>query len=245
LSTRPGRPSPEREIRIKDVILNLIPSERPGIRFKQIAEAGRVQGISKPAVCRHLTRFEKLGLIIHEGVFYRRNPIYDIDRPGYTLSIKDGKLLVFRESKPLAAMKKGLDVDYWDSHMSSKFVRGDLGDAKVLAKSLSGVMTMVAHFYRFTLLSITEAPNLLAAREIANLEFDSRVRSLMIQFARSFWEQRAKARQALLELNWVGITFKSRPKREKEMTWKKKIMTDIKFAKKEERKPLFVADLNF
>jgi len=194
---KPGKPSDQQEAQIKQLILDLVPLEPPGRRFKDISKAARDQGISKVAVWRHLTRFKKLELVIHEGRFYRKNPIYGMDEPGFTVVIGD-KTQVFREEHVLSAMKAAGEIDQWNpKSYPSSYSLGNLDNPKVLADSFHLLMYGTAGMYMSSLLNIVRAPNLAAAREIANIMFDDRVRRPLMGYARAVWEQRAGSSKAL------------------------------------------------
>ena len=72
---KPGPRIGEHEETTKARVFQLIPEDPPGIRFTDIVRAARKLGYTKPTVWRYLDRFEDLDLIIHEGRFYRRNPL--------------------------------------------------------------------------------------------------------------------------------------------------------------------------
>jgi hypothetical protein len=51
----------------------LIPVDRPGITFNDLVE--KAKPISRPTVSQRLKKFKRTGLVIHDGDFYRRNPL--------------------------------------------------------------------------------------------------------------------------------------------------------------------------
>jgi hypothetical protein len=212
--SRPGRPSPEKERRIKDVILNLLPVEPPGIRFKQIIEGARAQGISKPAVWRHLKRFVDLTVVLHEGTQYRKNPVYNIDTPGVAFTFEHTGILDLTAQKTYGSLRKLVGVDYWDERTESFLSGVDLGNRKIFANILEVLLRSITASYFLTLVSLLQAPNLAAAREIAALRLDSDIRNELMMVARSFWEQRARTQQVLPEVSNIHVTLRPIPKRE-------------------------------
>lgn len=74
-----GRPTYEEEKRIRHAILSLLPNDPPGSTFSEFVAKAEYMGISRKTAWRQLTKATKAGLIIHQGKFYRMNPLATYD----------------------------------------------------------------------------------------------------------------------------------------------------------------------
>jgi hypothetical protein len=61
------------------IILDLLPYELPGVKYQPLWNGARREGISsKDTFGRHLRKLISVGFVLHEGLFYRRNPLHSL-----------------------------------------------------------------------------------------------------------------------------------------------------------------------
>jgi hypothetical protein len=187
-----GRRLGDAERKIAPRLLDLIPSEPPGIRFNEYARAARAIGFSKPTAWRHLTHFVELAVVIHEGSFYRRNPLYGlsaVEAPLIRLVAK-GITRVRGDKFDLEKLRLPRNLDPWALRGYTGPSMKDPSDPMGLYNYLSLVLTAVASDYLLLLSVLRGAASLAAAREIANLFADGQMIPLLMMLARDVWEHR-------------------------------------------------------
>ncbi|HUK51584.1 MAG TPA: hypothetical protein VLV18_11140 [Terriglobales bacterium] len=202
---RSGRPSPEKETRIKQTILQLVPVDPPGIRFSDLVELCKRQGISRPAVWRHLEKFVSIGAVIHEArpSPYRRNPLYN-----NPLAKQRGLIELQKEKHPLDVWAPA-----WAYYLRIGEREGKEAPAPTIAKVnlqrarettartlhelLNIVMASMLHNYLALLQSLVKCEDLATAREVANLMPSANDLPMLI--ARQVWEARRIAKLPDLE----------------------------------------------
>ena len=189
----------DKEQRIREGVFGFFPDNASGKTFSELVAAAAKLGIQKPTLWRHLKRLVKLDLVIHEGRLYRRNLLSDVDGPGLTVAIGPRGFTVSREAKILSVMRSH-QFDHWDPKVPSVLSEANLGDPGTLLKMFLLMMIALKGQYLLTLTHVAKAPNLATAREIANIEVGSDIHGLLMGFARSIWDQRARAGPALREL---------------------------------------------
>jgi len=214
-----GRRLGEDERFTKIRLLNLVPEEPPGSRFNELVRAAKAISVSKPTLWRHLMRFEKLGLVTHEGRFYRKNPLHgfsSVQVPAIGLTDKEDKVVTTSRSGKY-------DLDALRSPSSDHWIWGLVpspdpwglpnfppwkvaGDPEQLHLYLKIVLTEVLGEYLFLLRILCDAPTLSAAREIASLLVDGRMTPYLMMLARHIWEHKNEVQLEGLdgkELNFV------------------------------------------
>jgi hypothetical protein len=176
----PGRPSPRKEKQIQQAILSAVPIEPPGISFGNVAgNAKRLLGISRPTVWRHLEKFTHMRIVVHEGRFYRRNPLM-------------ADLPVGMDRIKMDSLHRLQSTDFWTPQ---RYWRADpIETPDELYAFFRKTIANVVWGYLELLHAITTMPNLPAARELANLMIDSHVNWFLMLMAREVWEKRATVR---------------------------------------------------
>lgn len=191
--------------------MEIVPVEPPGIRFSQLVMAASSQGVSKPAVWRHLERFCKIGAVIHDDRFYRRNPLYKnpILETLETLGID---LTLYRDTSAKAA-------DFWKQKAPYFWVTGkqpseDLKtlparSAAALEEGFPELLAITIDFmidrYLSLLKAIIACPDLATAREVASLM--ASVDWIPMMLARQVWDNRKRFRLNSLEGEELKFTF--------------------------------------
>jgi predicted transcriptional regulator len=200
-----GKPGPrigEDTGSTKTRLLALISETPPGMTFTQIVQAARKLGFSKPTVWRYLTRFEELGLVIHEGKAYRKNPLFG-NPINQELFFHQAAAGTFEEGKIIkrdfATLRKR-PIEGW-SQIVGKEKPKDLSDPAQLFAALEATMLLSNISYLNLLTLISYATDSASAREIANILIDGQVKPLLMGLARQVWESPGKVR-------WEGLEGK-------------------------------------
>lgn len=193
----------ERDTKIR--LLNLLPEEPPGSRFNELVQAARSIGVSKPTLWRYLVRFEKLGLVTHEGKFYRRNPLHGFVPKSMATKISMKLIATVgprrwefalgpdwhgHDTYDLPSLSKDRPIDPWS--IRNARARPELKDAEKfygwfgfhVSAALSGYLTLLG--------VLCEAENLATAREVANILMDLEVVRPLRGFARDVWDHRSE-----------------------------------------------------
>ena len=201
----PGRPSPEKETRIQQTILQHVPVDPPGIRFSDLVEICKRQGISRPAVWRHLEKFVEVGAVIHEerSSPYRRNPLYN-----NPMAKQRGLIKLQKNKNPLDVWAPG-----WANYLRVKeregreespstdvkvnLRRARETTARTLRDLLEAVTASMLDNYLALLESLVKCEDLATAREVANLMTSANPLPMLV--ARQFWEARGLVKLSDLE----------------------------------------------
>ena len=224
-----GRPFPDKEQRIKDAVYAAVPAQEDGRTLHDITEDVRLAtGVDRTTVWRHLKRFEKDDLVVHEAKSYRRNPLPEKSlrkiRPDsmYYLQFEKARVSIpFRDlrrvPRALASLPKPLQksalaiivvsapmfADWWWSAMGSMSI-GHLRRGK-LASAFELYLAEAIAGYLTLLEVITRAPSLSAAHELARRFNTSYVTNPLMLLARQVWECRKEF--SLQELDGKVIRF--------------------------------------
>jgi len=209
-----GRRLGEDERFTKIRLLNLVPEEPPGSRFNELVRAAKAISISKPTLWRHLMRFEKLGLVIHEGRFYRRNPIPD-EKGEFTIRVElngaDGSVLKQHAwNLDIKTLRQLGGLDYWDPKQSPRDERGDMLDPDKLFGEWQNTIMLALSGYQQLLISVLHSRDLASAREIANITMNSQVRWPLMRLARRVWDAKDKIRLESFDGKQMKFYMKAR-----------------------------------
>jgi AcrR family transcriptional regulator len=191
-----GRRLAEDEALVKTRLLSLIPEDPPGSRFNELVRAAKAAGFSKPTLWRHLTRFQKLGLVLHEGTLYRRNPLHPADLRAARSALDNTDEKDWRKLRSLAAR------DYWGSREM------DLSDVDNPSALLCEAIELALTGYLMILAALRGIPDLSEAREFANLMFNAHVKLSLLVVARLIWEKRELAILDALDGREIKLTIK-------------------------------------
>jgi len=184
-------------------VLGLVTEELPGMTFTQLVAAARNQGISKPALWRHLTKFVELGLVLHEGKSYRRNPLHGLvveskvsvgmraetEHPRIRLTWPPGPR---RSIHDFRFLRQDRYTDLWSprhaapAEPESKTV----ADSQELYFSFAFAVSLALRHYLSLLAILCDVESLATARELANILMDSEVARPLMELARDIWEHR-------------------------------------------------------
>lgn len=201
---KPGPRIGEHEETTKARVFQLIPEDPPGIRFTDIVRAARKLGYTKPTVWRYLDRFEDLELIIHEGRFYRRNPL---SGGNARFHIKTGMGLHEFGFDELREVRL---ENLWDSRDKKRLWKfGDrtiAEDPKVLYDSLLITLQLALTGYVNLLETVKEAPSFAAAGEAAKIMMTSEVSYFLMQLARDVWDHREEVSFDVLDGKELSFT---------------------------------------
>jgi len=210
-----GRRLGEDERLTKRRLLSLIPEEAPGSRFNELVKTASAIGFSKPTLWRYLMRFEDLGIVIHEGRFYRRNPLYAF--AAKSMAAKMSMSLI----SPTWQIAMGFDGHGHDSYEGSSLredrhqdpwslrkVTPKLGlkDPEKLYRWFEFHIADALSSYLTLLGVLCEAENLATARELANILMDSTVVEPLMELARDIWDHREE--RPLETLKGSKLNFK-------------------------------------
>ena len=117
-----GRPSYEKERWIQDTIVDLLLSKPDGLLYKELVRMAGEYGIAKSTVSRYLPRFEKGRLVLHDGKYYRINPLFNYRvraEAELTLSIQYRKTGIERRFRPAFWVTSDLlEEDVWGGPVS-------------------------------------------------------------------------------------------------------------------------------
>jgi AcrR family transcriptional regulator len=190
-----GRRLADDEALIKTRLLALIPEDPPGSRFSELVRAAKAAGFSKTTLWRHLTHFQDLGVVLHEGALYRRNPLHsaDLRAAKSVLENVDGK--DWKRLRSLAAM------DYWGSG------KVDFSDVDNPSALLCEAIELALTGYLKILSALRGIPDLSEAREFANLMFNAQVKVGLLAVARLIWEKREVAILDALDGREIKLTI--------------------------------------
>jgi hypothetical protein len=194
-----GRRLARDEPLIKTRLLDLIPEDRPGSKFNELVQAAKAISISKPTLWRHLTRFEDLGVVIHEGKFYRRNPLHS--GPLQLFALKTtvwgaaGEVWKERYQEVDDRWFRSLaGADWWgrkDIELCREAAaKVDLSDPDRLFKLVYSTVVEALLGYLLVLNAVRHLSDFSQAREIANILMDAEIKRPLLESARLVWEKR-------------------------------------------------------
>lgn len=195
-----GRPIAGKEKRIEDAILDSLGEDVPGKTLKQLA-VGVKPVIDRSTIWRHLGKFVALGLVIHEGKFYRKNPLYgEHMRYGVKTRIRHvkGKLQKQTRQEVDANILRSLSVVDWFTNprwrpkdlLQDDLPEFDFADPDDLFRLLEAIIREALNGYLSVLEIVRQTRDFSRAREIANLTFDAEVKRSLLSFARVVWMMR-------------------------------------------------------
>jgi len=214
---RLGRPSPEREREIKSTVLHLVGSEPSGLTFKRLVEEAAKQGISKPTLWRHLNKFVRLGLVLHEDKHYRTNMAARL--PANRIPPIEIEMMIFPKEKHGPSTLAGGMYGYGRQYPRSAEVwmlkgrNGAPGLADNLYISLYVCLQQVLLSYFVLLAMMRDAPDLATARDLANILMDSDVTWPLMMFARDMWEHRDVASLKALDGKNLNFRIHTKPRK--------------------------------
>lgn len=200
-------------------ILALIPDTHPGARWKEIkSKVIEAELCSPPTLSSQLLSLERGRYILHEGVYYRRNPTRNLLRQTRRFSGQPvaEKLRMFQD-----AYKNGLQrIDLWQEPPESIKLHNEkifnenaprLRDEKEIAHPLNlendkelklrielSFNYIYAQYVRM-LTHLVTAPSKAAAREYVELFVKIEAHTSLSMFANMVWKNRTKVQLKKLE----------------------------------------------
>jgi len=177
--------------------------------------AARKLGYSRPTVWRYLARFEKLGLVVHEGKFYRKDPLHGSSlkpSPEVFAIETRGKLLYAPPVGGVEYVAKLRDAaihtenkvwqppdEYLDAHWNDpKIVRTFFTDT--ILNSLLGYLGMLA--------ALTTIRDPRSASEVAGILIDAEVKPCLMSLAGLVWARRNQRILETLDGEEIGVKIR-------------------------------------
>jgi biotin operon repressor len=216
-----GRPLPDREQRIKNAVFNALSNENRTLD-EMAADVKLTTGADRTTVWRHLKRFKKLGIVIHEGQFYRRNPLnesqihleslFSVEREkNRAILVRERiaklpfprELLTITSPSSVDLQTKIKNIDWWSPKEATPpglIQRGHL------AETFEFMLEYATTGYLNLLEAIANAPSLAAAGEIARILSSTYVSGPLMFLARAVWDERKET--SLQELDGKLIRFR-------------------------------------
>ena len=179
-----------------------------GISFAELVRAAGRHGISKPTVWRHLKKLTEIGSVVHDGKFYRRNPLYRVGelKTGGHFWVNGGELGRVEPQEGGLALesipREPQSAIYWEVAWR---VGRTIVDQEAFVRHFSGTIMAVLQGYLELLEAVIGAPNFASAREIASLLMNYNVNSPLMFLARQLWDH--KKRLSLKSLDGKRLEF--------------------------------------
>lgn len=201
------------ENRIDRDLLELIPEDRPGIRFNDLVEkASRI--CKRPTVWKRLEKFKRIGIVIQEKGFYRKDPL-DGRSLQTTLQITTGLhdpeagwgtwKNSFPRSIDASKMRMIRSRSLWEQkELNPSAHYESLADGK-LQHALASAIVFATSGYLQLLQAVAQTPDLATAHEITDVLLDIAVTQHLELLARLVWQFRKKL--SFEELNGKRLNF--------------------------------------
>jgi hypothetical protein len=228
---RKGRPTIEEEERTSKQVEKLVPEGPEGVRFRDLALRARDLDISKPTLWRHLQKLTTKAAIIHQGKWYRKNPLLE-----YQMKESDLFPVVIHESDntiqrggPFAV--QGSMIIYSIEVVRDKVTGKQLfsGQGNKIRQQESGELKWTSDNLRFALDSgfqrlILDCLSIMysvhgcskadTARAVVKLRLEREIQPMLAEFLSTLWDHRDMVNMTDLdglELKYT-VRYKWKPK---------------------------------